>query len=142
MRPLVIKRSGVARTGTYVLENLVPCRTTFSTASKKSRSVATFLLARIANMPAYESRQRQSNSIFSPLQKGLTSVATDLSSAPVVFGHNRAIRSNRMSLSTLILRAWIRRMWARPSLSGSANSIRRSIRPGRRRAGSSVSGLR
>lgn len=33
----------------------------------------------------------------------LTSVATDRSSAPVVFGHKRAIRSNRMSLSTLML---------------------------------------
>ena len=38
----------------YVLENLVPCRTTFSTASKKSRSVATFRRARIANIPAYD----------------------------------------------------------------------------------------
>jgi hypothetical protein len=37
---------------TYVLENFVPCLTTFSTASKKSRSDATFLRARIANMPA------------------------------------------------------------------------------------------
>ena len=70
-----------------------------------------------------------------------TSVATDRNSAPVVFGHKRAIRSNRMSLSTLILRAWIRRMWARPSLSGNENSIRRSKRPGRIKAGSSVSGL-
>jgi hypothetical protein len=71
----------------------------------------------------------------------LTSVATDRNSAPVVFGHNRAMRSNRMLLSTLILRAWIRRMCARPSLSGNENSIRRSRRPGRIRAGSSVSGL-
>jgi hypothetical protein len=39
------------------------------------------------------------------------------------------------------LRAWIRRRWARPSLSGNENSTRRSRRPGRRRAGSSVSGL-
>lgn len=38
---------------TYVLENFVPCRTTFSTASRKSLSVATFLRARIANMPAW-----------------------------------------------------------------------------------------
>ena len=68
---------------TYVLENFVPCRTTFSTASKKSRSVATFLRARMANMPA--------------------SVATERNSAPVVFGHNRAMRSNRIFLSTLML---------------------------------------
>jgi len=47
-----------------------------------------------------------------------------------------------MSLSTLILRAWIRRMCARPSLSGNENSIRRSRRPGRNNAGSRVSGLR
>jgi len=32
-------------------------------------------------------------------------------------------------------------MWARPSLSGSENSTRRSSRPGRSKAGSSVSGL-
>ena len=70
---------------TYVLENFVPCRTTFSTASKKSLSVATFLRALIANMPA--------------------SVATLLNSAPVVFGHNLAIKSNRMSRSTLMLLA-------------------------------------
>jgi hypothetical protein len=78
------KEARMGKQVTYVLENLVPCRTTFSTASKKSRSVATFLRARIANMPA--------------------SVATDLSSAPVVFGHRRAMRSNRMSRSTLMLR--------------------------------------
>lgn len=36
----------------YVLENLVPCLTTFSTASKKSRSVATLRRARMANIPA------------------------------------------------------------------------------------------
>ena len=39
---------------TYVDENFVPCLTTFSTASKKSRSVATFRRARIANIPAFE----------------------------------------------------------------------------------------
>lgn len=33
-----------------------------------------------------------------------TSVATDLSSAPVVLGHRRAIRSKRISRSTLMLR--------------------------------------
>ena len=42
------------RENIYVLENLVPCLTTFSTASKKSRSEATFRRARIANMSAYE----------------------------------------------------------------------------------------
>lgn len=36
-----------------MLENFVPCLTTFSTASRKSRSVATLRRARIANMPAY-----------------------------------------------------------------------------------------
>jgi len=128
---------------TYVLENFVPCRMTFSTASRKSRSVATFRRARMANIPA--------------------SVATDRSSAPVELGHNRAIKSKRISRSTLILkrenqvsmiiaaskdrewtnlRAWIRRICARPSLSGRPNSTRRSNRPGRRSAGSRVSGLR
>jgi hypothetical protein len=34
----------------------------------------------------------------------LTSVATDLSSAPVALGQRRAMRSNRMSRSTLMLR--------------------------------------
>ena len=74
-----------AKDTTYVDENLLPCLTTFSTASKKSLSVATFLLALIANIPA--------------------SVATLLNSAPVVFGHNLAIKSNRMSRSTLMLLA-------------------------------------
>lgn len=69
---------------TYVLENFVPCRTTFSTASRKSRSVATFRRARMANIPA--------------------SVATDRSSAPVELGHSRAIKSKRISRSTLILK--------------------------------------
>lgn len=41
---------------TYVLENFVPCLTTFSTASKKSRSVAIFRRALIANIPALKSR--------------------------------------------------------------------------------------
>jgi hypothetical protein len=40
------------------------------------------------------------------------------------------------------LRACIRRIWARPSLSGRENSTRRSIRPGRNSAGSRVSGLK
>lgn len=142
---------------TYVEENFVPCLTTFSTASRKSRSVATFLRARIANMPACVRLIRlDSQGIL--YQARHTSVATDRSSAPVVLGHNRAIRSKRISRSTLILlltincsspreregtnlRAWIRRMCARPSLSGRENSTRRSRRPGRSRAGSRVSGL-
>ena len=37
--------------------------------------------------------------------------------------------------------AWIRRMWVRPSKSGRPNSTLRSNRPGRRSAGSNVSGL-
>lgn len=88
-------------------------------------------------------------------------MATDLSSAPVLLGQRRAMRSNRIPRSTLMLfsrtkhqrqiltvlegwylRAWIRNICARPSLSGRENSIRRSIRPGRNNAGSSVSGLR
>jgi hypothetical protein len=123
---------------TYVLENFVPCLTTFSTASRKSRSVATLRRARIANMPAWT--MVSDNAKLSDITLH-TSVATDRNSAPVVFGHKRAMRSNRISLSTLILRAWIRRMCALPSLSGNENSIRRSSRPGRNRAGSRVSGL-
>lgn len=70
--------------------NLVPWRMTFSTASKKSFSVAIFRRALMANMPA--------------------SVATDLNSAPVAFGQSRAISSNRMPRSTLMERAWMRRI--------------------------------
>lgn len=51
-------------------------------ASRKSFSVATFLLDLMANMPA--------------------SVHTLRISAPVLFGHNLANSSNRMSRSTLI----------------------------------------
>ena len=39
-----------------------------------------------------------------PVNSLLTSVATDLNSAPVVLGHRRAIKSNRISRSTLMLR--------------------------------------
>lgn len=66
-------------------ENLLPCLMTFSTASRKSFSLATFLLCLIAYIPA--------------------SVQTDLNSAPVVLGHNRAIRSNRILRSVDMLRA-------------------------------------
>ena len=117
----------------------MPWRTTFSTASKKSRSVATFRRARIANMRAC--------------------VATDWSSAPIMLGHSHAIRSKRMLRSTpmlgnesqlrefacrewaIYLRVWMRRMCARPSLSGSENSTRRSRRPGHKSAGFRVSSL-
>ena len=88
-----------------------------------------------------------------------TSVATDRNSAPVVLGQSLAMRSKRMSRSTLMLSqpisrvikgphdcayllAWIRSMCARPSASGSENSTLRSNLPGRRSAGSRVSGLR
>ncbi|KAI7724276.1 26S protease regulatory subunit [Hortaea werneckii] len=100
--------------------NFIPPRITFSTALKKSFSLATFFLARIANMPA--------------------SVATARSSAPVELGHRREINSHRISRSTDMLLAWIRRILARPSVSGRENSIFRSIRPGRIRAGSRVEG--
>lgn len=60
---------------------------TFSTESRKSFSVATFLLARIANMPA--------------------SVHTECSSAPVEPGHNLAIKSNLMSRSTDMLMGFV-----------------------------------
>jgi hypothetical protein len=43
----------------YVLENFVPFLTTFPTASNKSHSDATFLRARIANMPACLTRIRK-----------------------------------------------------------------------------------
>ena len=74
--------------------------------------------------------------------EGRISVATLRNSAPVAFGHRRAIGSKRILGSTAIERAWMRRMCARPSWSGALNSILRSMRPGRRSAGSSVSGLR
>ena len=93
---------------------------TLSTAARKSFSVATFRRARMANMPA--------------------SVATLLSSAPVLLGHNLEMSSHRISLSTDMLFAWMRRMLARPSRSGRENSIFRSIRPGRMSAGSRVEG--
>eukprot|EP00160_Parvularia_atlantis_P015903 Unigene4784_Nuclearia_a/m.14626 Unigene4784_Nuclearia_a/g.14626 ORF Unigene4784_Nuclearia_a/g.14626 Unigene4784_Nuclearia_a/m.14626 type:complete len:383 (+) Unigene4784_Nuclearia_a:128-1276(+) len=93
---------------------------TLLTASRKSRSVATFRRARMAYMPA--------------------SVQTLRSSAPVVLGQRRAMSSKRMPRSQLMLCEWILRMLARPSRSGRLNSTRRSRRPGRRRAGSRVSG--
>lgn len=115
------KREEGGETYKAVLENLLPLLITFSTLFKKSSSVATFLLALIANIPA--------------------SVQTLLNSAPVAFGHNLEIKSNRMLRDTDIDLAWIRRIWARPAASGGANSTLRSIRPGRSNAGSNVSGL-
>jgi hypothetical protein len=89
---------------TYVLENLVPCLTTFSTASRKSRSEATFRRARMANMPACKWIEVIISGRNSRMERRKqTSVATERSSAPVVLGHRRAMRSNRMSRSTLIL---------------------------------------
>ncbi|EEQ39250.1 hypothetical protein CLUG_03378 [Clavispora lusitaniae ATCC 42720] len=93
---------------------------TLSTACKKSFSEATFLSARMANMPA--------------------SVHTERNSAPVAFGHKREINSHRMSFSQLMVFAWIRKMLARPSKSGKENSTFRSISPGRNNAGSKVLG--
>ena len=97
-----------------------PNSLTLLTASKKSFSVTVFRLARIANIPA--------------------SVHTDRISAPVVLGHNLASSSNRMPLSQFIPLEWILKIWVLESRSGRANSTFRSSRPGRRIAGSSVSG--
>ncbi|KAH3684675.1 hypothetical protein WICPIJ_004362 [Wickerhamomyces pijperi] len=102
-------------------ENLELPLMTFSTAFKKSFSVATFLLSLMANIPA--------------------SVQTDLNSAPVEFGHNLEINSHLISLSTLIALEWILKMLARPSKSGRENSTFLSILPGLKRAGSKVFGL-
>jgi hypothetical protein len=103
-----------------VAENLAYDLITLLTASRKSFSVATFLLALMANMPA--------------------SVHTLRISAPVELGHSLASSSNLMSRSTLMDRAWILKMCVRPSRSGSPNSTFLSRRPGRIRAGSRVSG--
>mmetsp|Transcript_24818 Transcript_24818/g.49391 ORF Transcript_24818/g.49391 Transcript_24818/m.49391 type:complete len:204 (-) Transcript_24818:674-1285(-) len=94
---------------------------TLLTESKKSFSLTLFLLALMANIPA--------------------SVHTLWSSAPVQLGQRRARSSYRMSLSTFMRLEWMRRMWVRPSRSGSPNSTLRSSLPGLSRAGSSVSGL-
>mmetsp|Transcript_8878 Transcript_8878/g.28174 ORF Transcript_8878/g.28174 Transcript_8878/m.28174 type:complete len:205 (+) Transcript_8878:331-945(+) len=93
---------------------------TLLTASIMSFSVMDLRRARMANMPA--------------------SVQTERRSAPVVLGQRRARRSKRMSRSTAMVLAWMRRTWVRPSRSGRPNSTLRSRRPGRRRAGSRVSG--
>merc|ERR1719228_1205390 len=103
-----------------VAENLAKLLITLCTASRKSFSVATFLLALMANMPA--------------------SVHTLRSSAPVELGHNRASNSYLMSFSTLMERAWILKMLVLPSRSGSENSTFLSSRPGLISAGSRVSG--
>mmetsp|Transcript_945 Transcript_945/g.2027 ORF Transcript_945/g.2027 Transcript_945/m.2027 type:complete len:216 (-) Transcript_945:688-1335(-) len=90
-------------------------------ASSMSFSVICFLRARIAYIPA--------------------SVHTDRRSAPVQLGQSLARSSKRMSRSQFMLALWIRKISVRPSRSGTPNSTRLSIRPGRSSAGSSVSGL-
>lgn len=60
---------------------------------------------------------------------------------PVELGQRRARSSNRMSRSMFIVRVWILKIWVRDSRSGNPNSTLRSNRPGRKRAGSNVSGL-
>ena len=57
------------------------------------------------------------------------------------FGQRRARSSNRISRSMFIVRVWILKICVRLSRSGNPNSTLRSNRPGRRSAGSSVSGL-
>src|SRR5260370_8673066 len=79
---------------------MVPCQTNFLTVSRKSHSVATFLQAWMTNILAlwatsewYPCGARES--------VWHTSVTTDFSSAPVVFGHKQAMRSNQISCSML-----------------------------------------
>mmetsp|Transcript_37205 Transcript_37205/g.91581 ORF Transcript_37205/g.91581 Transcript_37205/m.91581 type:complete len:377 (+) Transcript_37205:303-1433(+) len=90
-------------------------------ASSMSFSLICFLRARMAYMPA--------------------SVHTDRRSAPVQLGQRRARSSKRMLLSQLMLLLWILKISVRPSRSGTPNSTRLSMRPGRSSAGSRVSGL-
>lgn len=61
---------------------------------------------------------------------------------PVEFGQSRAKSSNRISLSQFIVRVWILNICVLLSISGRPNSTLRSSRPGRRSAGSRVSGLK
>ena len=61
---------------------------------------------------------------------------------PVEFGQRRAKSSNRISLSQFMVRVWILNICVRLSISGRPNSTLRSNRPGRKSAGSSVSGLK
>ena len=112
------------------------CSTTLLIESSISRSVTSLRLARMAYIPA--------------------SVTTDRTSAPVVFGQRRASSSHRMPRSQFTEREWICKVvvnakpsnhtiltWkilVRASRSGRPNSTLRSRRPGRRSAGSSVSG--
>mmetsp|Transcript_7571 Transcript_7571/g.24890 ORF Transcript_7571/g.24890 Transcript_7571/m.24890 type:complete len:268 (+) Transcript_7571:424-1227(+) len=93
---------------------------TLLTASIMSFSDTVFRLERMANIPA--------------------SMHTERRSAPVQLGQRRASSSKRMSRSQLMEREWIWKMAARPSRSGRPNSTFRSMRPGRNRAGSRVSG--
>ena len=94
---------------------------TLLTASRKSFSVTVFLRARMANMPA--------------------SVHTERTSAPVELGHSLASSSKRMSRSQFMVRVCIWKICVLDSRSGSPNSTLRSSLPGRKSAGSSVSGL-
>ena len=61
---------------------------------------------------------------------------------PVEFGQSQAKSSNRISLSQFIVREWILNICVRLSKSGRPNLTLRSNCPGRRSAGSSVSGLK
>jgi len=61
--------------------------------------------------------------------------------SPVELGQSRARSSKRMSRSQFMVRVCILKIWVRPSRSGSPNSTFLSRRPGRRSAGSKVSGL-
>mmetsp|Transcript_22450 Transcript_22450/g.52100 ORF Transcript_22450/g.52100 Transcript_22450/m.52100 type:complete len:390 (-) Transcript_22450:224-1393(-) len=103
-----------------VAENLAYPLMTLLMASSMSFSVICFLLARMAYIPA--------------------SVHTERRSAPVQFGHRRARSSKRMFESQLMLDVWILKISVLPSRSGTPNSTLLSILPGRRRAGSRVSG--
>mmetsp|Transcript_21302 Transcript_21302/g.33130 ORF Transcript_21302/g.33130 Transcript_21302/m.33130 type:complete len:246 (-) Transcript_21302:572-1309(-) len=103
-----------------VAENFNCPLITLLTAASMSFSVIDFRRERIANIPA--------------------SVHTLRISAPVASGQSRASSSKRMFFSHERLLQWIRKICVRPSRSGGANSIFRSIRPGRVNAGSSVSG--
>mmetsp|Transcript_12487 Transcript_12487/g.31710 ORF Transcript_12487/g.31710 Transcript_12487/m.31710 type:complete len:216 (-) Transcript_12487:765-1412(-) len=89
-------------------------------ASRKSFSVTTFLLARMANMPA--------------------SVQTERMSAPVELGQSLARSSNRMPRSMFIVFVWMAKICVLLSRSGKPNSTFLSRRPGRSSAGSRVSG--
>mmetsp|Transcript_71849 Transcript_71849/g.150118 ORF Transcript_71849/g.150118 Transcript_71849/m.150118 type:complete len:247 (-) Transcript_71849:637-1377(-) len=103
-----------------VAENFAYPLMTLLIASSMSFSVICFRRARIAYIPA--------------------SVHTERRSAPVQFGHSLASSSKRMSRSQFMFAEWILKISVLPSRSGTPNSTRRSMRPGRSSAGSRVSG--